>query len=416
MVKRLKSPSGKWKKTTQTGVRYREHPTRKHGTKPDRYYQVRFKAAGKQITECYGWASEGWTLKKVAEVMTEMKHELKSGTGSGKLADRRKARSERKEKKRRERAVQEQLATSYENYFNEQYWPDVSLDKKSATLKAELSLHRNWILPAIGTVPIRSIGELQIKKVSRKMSRADKAPRSIEYALACIRMVIGHAIRSGYHPGPNPVTTLPRGSRPKYDNKRVRFLSREEASKLLEALRARSIAVHNMTLLSLYCGLRAGEIFSLTWGDVDLVHGLVTLRNTKSGKTRTLNMPPSVRRMFESMTPGKKSDYVFPDKNGVKRKKMSKTFDRVVKALGFNEGIADRRQRFTFHNCRHTCASWLVQAGIPLFTVKEIMGHSTIALTERYSHLAPNAFQQAAEAIEQAGTVEEIPSKTVNLR
>ncbi|WP_417908558.1 tyrosine-type recombinase/integrase, partial [Candidatus Electronema sp. PJ] len=55
-----------------------------------------------------------------------------------------------------------------------------------------------------------------------------------------------------------------------------------------------------------------------------------------------------------------------------------------------------------FHSCRHTCASWLVQAGVPLITVKEILGHSTIALTERYSHLAPDGTRAALRVMEQA--------------
>ncbi len=248
------------------------------------------------------------------------------------------------------------------------------------------------------------------------MKKADKASRSIEYALACVRMVLNHALRSGYHAGPNPVTTMARHARPKYDNKRVRFFSRDEAANLLAALKKKSIYVHNMTLLSIYCGIRVGEVFSLQWSDIDQVHGLVYLRDTKSGKTRTVHMSSSIKKMFATMEPGRNSELVFPDKNGRKRKQMSKTFNRTVEQLGFNDGVEDRRQKFTFHSCRHTCASWLVQAGIPLFTVKEIMGYSTIALTERYSHLAPSAFQQAAEAIEQAGTIEEIQSKTVNLR
>ena len=160
-----------------------------------------------------------------------------------------------------------------------------------------------------------------------------------------------------------------------------------------------------MTLLSIYCGLRAGELFSLTWGDVDQIHGLVTLRDTKSGKTRTINMSASVKQMFAEMKPGKRSDLVFPGKNGKQRKQMSKTFERTVKELRFNDGIEDRRQKVTFHTCRHTCASWLVQAGIPLYTVKEIMGHSTITLTERYAHLAPSAFKRAAEAIKQGDDI-----------
>ena len=406
----------KWIATQFTGIRYREHPTRKHGRQPDRYFNVRFKVGGISVNEGYGWASEKMTASKAALLMAELKEELRAGKGTGKLADRRKAREQAEADllKAEQAAARERI--SYREYFHDTYWPDVSQDKAESALKAEASLHKNWILPALGSVPVRVIGELNIKKLSRAMKRAGRAPRSIEYALACVRMVVNHAIRAKYHPGPNPVSIMARGSRPKYDNKRVRFFSRDEVEELLSALKGKSISVYRMTLLSIYCGLRAGEIFSLQWSDIDQVHGLITLRDTKSGKTRTVHMPVSVKEIFAAMKPGTKSELVFPGKNGKKRKQMSKTFDRTVEKLGFNDGVQDRRQKLTFHSCRHTCASWLVQAGVPLFTVKEIMGHSTIALTERYSHLAPSAFQQAAEAIEAAGNTGEIQLKIVNQR
>jgi len=406
----------KWIATQFTGIRYREHPTRKHGRQPDRYFNVRFKVGGISVNEGYGWASEKMTASKAALLMAELKEELRAGKGTGKLADRRKAREQAEADllKAEQAAARERI--SYREYFHDTYWPDVSQDKAESALKAEASLHKNWILPALGSVPVRVIGELNIKKLSRAMKRAGRAPRSIEYAFACVRMVMNHAIRSGYHRGPNPVSSLPRGSRPKYDNKRVRFLTRDEAMLLLDTLKTRSTGVHNMTLLSIYCGARAGEIFSLQWSDVDQVNGLVTLRDTKSGKTRTVHMPETVKVMFATMAPGNNSTLVFPGKGGKQLKQISKTFDRTVTILGFNDGIEDRRQKVTFHTCRHTCASWLVQAGIPLFTVQKILGHSTIALTERYSHLAPDSFRAAAAAIERVGNISEEMGITVNLR
>ena len=395
----------KWIATQFTGIRYREHPTRKHGRQPDRYFNVRFKVGGISVNEGYGWASEKMTASKAALLMAELKEELRAGKGTGKLADRRKAREQAEADLLKAEQAEARERISYREYFHDTYWPDVSQDKAESALKAEASLHKNWILPALGSVPVRVIGELNIKKLSRAMKRAGRAPRSIEYAFACVRMVMNHAIRSGYHRGPNPVSLLPRGSRPKYDNKRVRFLTRDEAMLLLDTLKTRSTGVHNMTLLSIYCGARAGEIFSLQWSDVDQVNGLITLRDTKSGKTRTVHMPETVKAMFATMEPGKKSTLVFPGKGGKQLKQISKTFDRTVAQLAFNEGIEDRRQKVTFHTCRHTCASWLVQAGIPLFTVQKILGHSTIALTERYSHLAPDSFRAAAAAIEAGAPV-----------
>ena len=75
-------------------------------------------------------------------------------------------------------------------------------------------------------------------------------------------------------------------------------------------------------------------------------------------------------------------------------------FGRAVNALGLNDGIADRRQKVVFHTLRHTYASWLVAAGTDLYTVQRLLGHQSIALTERYAHLAPDTLKAATRALE----------------
>jgi integrase len=80
----------------------------------------------------------------------------------------------------------------------------------------------------------------------------------------------------------------------------------------------------------------------------------------------------------------------------VENKRVRFLTTEAVKKLGFNEGIEDRREKFTYHSLRHTAASFLIQSGVDLYTVKEILGHGSIALTERYSHLADSALKEAA--------------------
>ncbi len=150
---------------------------------------------------------------------------------------------------------------------------------------------------------------------------------------------------------------------------------------------------------------------------VDYVDNPVALARMKAqvkqiDLARYMKVTPS----YAAMEPGNNSTLVFPGKGGKQTRQISKTFDRTVTMLGFNDGIKDRQQKVTFHTYRHTCASWLVQAGIPLFTVQKILGHSTIALTERYSHLAPDSFRAAAAAIERVENISDEMGITVNLR
>jgi integrase len=231
------------------------------------------------------------------------------------------------------------------------------------------------------------------------MIDAGKAPRSIQYALAVVRQVINHAIKNEIYSGSNPASKV---SKPKVDNRRIRFLTHKEADLLLKNLLKRSQQLHDMALLSLHCGPRAGEIFDLTWGCIDFDLNSIVFLDTKSGKNRTVYMTDKVRQMLLSKSPGNPTDLVFIDRKGLKIKEISNAFGRAVKELGFNEGINDPRMRAYFHTLRHTYASWMVQNGESLYTVKELMGHSTLAMTERYSHLAKDNLQNAVKSFEKS--------------
>ena len=67
-----------------------------------------------------------------------------------------------------------------------------------------------------------------------------------------------------------------------------------------------------------------------------------------------------------------------------------------------SKGIEDKRQKVVFHTLRHTYASWLVERGADLYTVKELMGHKTLAMTERYSHLGENTLKQAVSRLDES--------------
>jgi integrase len=156
-----------------------------------------------------------------------------------------------------------------------------------------------------------------------------------------------------------------------------------------------------MALLSLFCGLRIGEILKLRWVDVDPERGLITVKDSKSGRTRFANITEQAREALLSRTIGKPDDLIFPDpRTGEQRKETPRTFERVVDELKLNDGRPDRRDHVVFHSLRHTHASWLVQSGVDLYVVKEMLGHSVISQTERYSHLRPGDTREASKVLE----------------
>jgi integrase len=146
--------------------------------------------------------------------------------------------------------------------------------------------------------------------------------------------------------------------------------------------------------------LRAGEIFNLSWTDIDLSNDIIFVKDTKSKRNRNVVMTSYVKEMLKDRKGTAISGLVFPSRTGERITEVSRSFDRAVAYLGFNKGITDRRQKVVFHTLRHTYASWSVMSGVNLYTVQRLLGHSTIAMTERYSHLAPDHFKKAASTLE----------------
>jgi integrase len=154
-----------------------------------------------------------------------------------------------------------------------------------------------------------------------------------------------------------------------------------------------------MALLSLNCGLRAKEIFSLQWNHIDFDGGTIFITDTKSAVNRHVPMTKTAKEML--LARRRESELVFPAKGGGKIQMISKTFPIVIEELGLNDGITDPRQRICFHSLRHSYASTHAQRGESIFTIAALMGHSTIKMSERYSHHDPEKLKKTAERLEE---------------
>lgn len=185
------------------------------------------------------------------------------------------------------------------------------------------------------------------------------------------------------------------------DNKRNRFLTQEEAKILLDELKKHSIDIHDIALFSIYEGARAGAIFALQWKDIDWGINRITLLDTKNGETYFQPMHPVVRKMLERRCAENKEGLIFKSRNGKQIKGLSKTYQRVIDKLGFNDGITDPRQKIVFHTLRHTYASWLVMGGVDLYTTQKLMGHKSNQMTQRYAHLAPGHLENAISVLKE---------------
>jgi len=393
----------KWRKTGTKGIRYRQHPTRKHGKKFDIYYAIRYQENGVRIEEGLGWASEtGITLDKAIAELSKLREAAVKGEGPVRLAEKREIADSQKAAEEAEQERLKKEAITFDAFFNDTYLPLAKSSKKESSTTREEGLYSGWIKPVIGHLPLKEISPFAIEKIKQSMSSKKQAPRSIEYALAVIRQVFNTARRSGIYLGESPTANV---KRPKVDNGRMRFLTRKEADALLTALKDKSQDVHDMTLLSLHAGLRFGEIASLTWQDVDLKKGTLTIRDAKAG-SRYAFLTEQAADMLRTREAGEPSDYVFQkrddEEDETKKEKItriSQTFFRVVDDLKLNEGIDDPRLQICFHSCRHAYASWMIEQGADLYTVQKLLGHKTNVMTQRYAHLSENRLRDAAKAL-----------------
>jgi len=281
----------------------------------------------------------------------------------------------------------------------ETYFPQAKANKSERSWSREDQFFRLWISPVIGEKPLKKISPLDLERIKKNLADAGRTPRTIHYCLAAIRQVLNLARTLNLFEGDNPVSKV---KKPFIDNRRLRFLNIDEANLLLNNSKEKSQNLYNMSLISLHCGLRAGEIFNLIWSDVDIDRGILFLRDPKGKRGRAAFMTNEVKEIFRGLMRGNNQDLVFPDRKGNKIKEISNAFNRAVEEVGLNAGVLDRRYKVCFHTLRHTFASWLVENGTDLYTVKELLGHSTLSMTERYSHLGENTLQTAVLNLEKS--------------
>ena len=396
----------KRKKTAYPGVRFREHPKRKHGVNFDRYFFIRYTidedGKRKEREEGLGWASEGWTAEKASIQRAELKKSQKTGEGPSTLKEKR----DLAEKKRQEKKAAADQAKkdnmTFGDFFTETYWPVASTSKKEVSYKKEMEHFRIWINPVVGALPLKKISQIQVEKIKKKMQRAKRSPRMIQYVFSTFGQVWKLAKSRGLttvdSPSKDVEFDMP-------DNTRKRYLTDDEVDDLLKELKSRDDQVHNMALISLDSGARFSEVARLRWGNVDVNNGNISFIDTKMAggtKSRMVPMTSRLKELFKSIPMDGKSKIIFPGPNGGVLREVSSTFKTSVNALGLNDGVEDPRMRIVFHSLRHSAASRMVQAGIDLYVVQKILGHSVITVTEKYAHLSDESLRAAVEKMERA--------------
>ncbi len=271
--------------------------------------------------------------------------------------------------------------------------------------------------------PMSDMNTFAIEGMRSRWMKAGMKARSINRDIQRLQAVFSRAVEwhvLDRHPlaGLKPLKTDKAG--------RVRFLSGEEEAALRKALQTREGRLREarvrfntwriargraplperegdlldhlrpLVMVALNTGLRRGELLGLTWDSVNFPAKIltVTAATAKSGHTRRMPLNREALEVLKAWRARQGKDagqFVFPGREGERMTHISTSWASLVKGANL--------KNFRLHDCRHHFASKLVQAGVDLYTVKELLGHSEIAMTERYSHLAPDNLRKAVEAI-----------------
>lgn len=285
------------------------------------------------------------------------------------------------------------------------------IDARKAVCKPKhVSLLEVWKAQMEGhfgaNTPAKNLSEKTVNDWRAELRQAGDCASTINRKANLIKAAIAKAVKDGKL-AKNPLENMECLS----DARREvwRWLRDDEISALLGVLRdgleievkrgngrdyktvaGRNQELWRLVIFLLNTGARCGEALAVRWADVDFRRGIVTLHTTKAAskgrkaKPRHIPMNAALRELLEGMEPGEGPLFHYPNNR-------NRDFDRVCELAGIGH--------VRIHDLRHTFASHLVMAGVPLNTVRELLGHATLAMTLRYAHLAPEATAKAVETL-----------------
>lgn len=237
--------------------------------------------------------------------------------------------------------------------------------------------------------------------------RPPLASASVNRRLACLKHMLTKG-RDWELIGQDTLDRLRRVKLPKEENRRSRFLSVAECQRLIAAAGPH---LKPILIFALNTGCRKGEILGLTWDRVDLRHGFIYLDKTKAGEPRQIPINATLRETLSGLVRRVDSPLVFFNPKPLDKQKpngQEAAAEPKPAALGRWHGLkrsfatACRKAKlldFRFHDLRHTFASQLVMAGVDLTTVSRLLGHASLTMTLRYSHLAPDHLKGAVDVL-----------------
>lgn len=271
-------------------------------------------------------------------------------------------------------------------------------NKSQATYKTDLSRIRAFqeFLQSKGIGRLEAITPAVMEEFKSTVLRRSQATTFNHY-LTLIKAMLNKAV-AWRHLKENPLSSVKKLK--STSARQVRFFTLEEVSVILEKA---DDLMQKVIKILLYTGMRRSELVFLLWDDIDFHNKLITVQSKpevgfhpKSHRARSIPINPNLEQLLLDLP--QKGRYLFDDGNGKPRHcrdYYTKQFEKILKTADVKNA--------NLHTLRHTFASNLVMAGVDLRTVQELLGHSTIKVTERYAHLSPDHRTRAVNVLKFGG-------------
>lgn len=259
--------------------------------------------------------------------------------------------------------------------FSEFYYKTYSIPNKLSAPTDRVVI--NNLNKFFGDKYLHQITPLMVEQY-RALRKEHVKPRTINIEHQILSHMLSKAVEWG-KASDNPASKVKKF---REDSHRLRFLDNEEINRLLEKA---PLNLKPLIEVALYTGMRRGELFNLTWKDIDWNRRVIHVVKSKSGKVREIPMSNIAHNILLKLKSTGNQEKVFDKTN------FRKLFALAVRKAEINS--------FRFHDLRHTFASHLIMSGSDLVTAKELLGHSRIETTMIYSHLSPDHKKQAVEQL-----------------
>lgn len=268
--------------------------------------------------------------------------------------------------------------------------------KSARTVKAKLDwwreAHGDRLLSAL-TRDVIARARDKLRATPKQRGGGARSAADINRTLAALSSACSFAVKELGWLDRNPLKLV---TKPAENKGRTRFLSKEELPLFLDQCRrSHNKHLYLAVLLALTTGARQAEVMSLRWSQIDLVHRTAKLHDTKNGDSRELPLSGEVLALLRDRSESSASgdDRLFPPKPGSKSPHLDlrAPFNAALKASNITN--------FHWHDLRHTAASYLTMEGVTPLMISKILGHRTMAMVARYSHLEPSAVVELGDLL-----------------